>query len=911
MTYCRFLIVVLLALTGCRASSADGPAADAAPSPRTVMPFNSGWRFTKDDPPEAAGKLSYANVKDRLLAIADTDGSEPGSDHPPRRTVPATRLADPQPEISNPKSADLGSDVSFTRPDFDDSQWRQLDLPHDWGIEGPFNQAYPGETAKLPYWGVGWYRKHFDVAAADKGRQFYLDVDGAMSYANVWVNGHYVGGWPYGYSSWRVDLTPHVRFGSENVIAVRLDNPPDSSRWYPGGGIYRNVWLVKTGPVHVAHWGTQITTPEVGPDAATFAVNVQIENRQTAAARVDVGTAIYELGADGQKSSVPVVAAEPVTVDVPPDSVAGGAGRARIVKPKLWSPTEPSLYVAVTTVHENGRLVDRYETPFGLRTIRFTPGEGFLLNGKLTEIRGVCLHHDVGALGAAFNMRARERQLEKLKELGCNAIRTSHNPPEPELLDLCDRMGFLVMDEAFDAWRMAKRENDYHVLFDDWHELDLRAMIRRDRNHPSVVMWSLGNEIYEQRDGANAPLAKQLAAIAHEEDIARPVNMALHIVEASTNGFQDAVDVFGYNYTPFGYAQFRIDNPQIPLIGSETSSCASTRGEYFFPVNEEDKRTGRVDFQATSYDYTAPKWAMAPDIEFKGQDENPFVAGEFVWTGFDYLGEPTPYDKDSDEMLEFTDAALRQKAEGQLKDGGKIAVPSRSSYFGNFDLAGFRKDRFYIYQARWRPELPMAHILPHWNWPERVGQVTPVHIYTSGDEAELFLNGRSLGRKKMGKLEYRLRWNDVVYEPGELRVVAYRDGREWASDVVKTTGPPAALTVSADRDTIRADGKDLAFVTVTVVDREGLAVPRSNNRVRFEISGPGQVVATDNGDPTSHLPFQLAERDAFNGLCLAIVRAAPGEAGTVTVRAASDGLIPATTRITSVPEAGQSPSDGR
>jgi beta-galactosidase len=416
-------------------------------------------------------------------------------------------------------------------------------------------------------------------------------------------------------------------------------------------------------------------------------------------------------------------------------------------------------------------------------------------------------------------------------------------------------------------------------------------MIRRNRNHPSVILWSLGNEVYEQRDGKNAPLAERLAAIAHEEDPTRPVNMALHVVDASTNGFQDAVDVFGYNYTPFGYAEFRENNPDIPLIGSETSSCTSTRGEYFFPVDEADKRSGRFNYQVTSYDYSAPKWAMAPDVEFQAQDENPFVAGEFVWTGFDYLGEPTPYDTDADEMLKFTDPALEQQAADDLKQLGKIRVPSRSSYFGIFDLCGFPKDRYYIYQARWRPDVPMAHILPHWNWPERIGQVTPVHVYTSGDEAELYLNGRSLGRQKRGQNDFRLRWNDVEYEPGELTVVAYRDGKEWATDVVRTTGPPAAVSLSADLASVHNDGDDLVFVTAKILDADGNLVPRSSSLIEFTIDGPGEIVATDNGDPTSHLPFKLTDRAAFNGLALAIIRTTPGKQGRITVRATSEVLV--------------------
>jgi beta-galactosidase len=690
-----------------------------------------------------------------------------------------------------------------------------------------------------------------------------------------------------------VNLTPYVRFGGENVLAVRIDNPEKSSRWYPGGGIYRNVWLVKTRPIHIGQWGVRMTTPNVTADVADANVRVTVDNTTSNSERVDVSVTMYELDANGNRVGGPVGDHMPVLLEVEANGSASIDLPVKIRAPQLWSPERPTMYAAQVSVVHKEDLVDRVVQDFGVRTIEFTPDTGFELNGKPLEIRGVCLHHDLGALGAAFNLRARERQLELLKTMGVNAIRASHNPLEPEFYDLCDRMGFLVMDEAFDAWRMEKRPNDYHLLFDDWHERDLRAMIRRDANHPSVILWSLGNEIYEQREGKNAPLAKQLADIAHDEDPTRPVNMALHVVDASTNGFQNAVDVFGYNYTPFGYAEFRKNNAAIPLIGSETSSCTSTRGAYYFPVNEEDKRSGRSDFQVTSYDYSAPKWAMAPDIEFAGQDDNPFVAGEFVWTGFDYLGEPTPFDTDAEEMLVFTNQELQKKAAAELAADKKIRVPSRSSYFGILDLCGFHKDRFYIYQARWRPELPMAHILPHWNWPERVGQVTPVHVYTSGDEAELFLNGESLGRKRRGPRDYRLRWNDVVYAPGELRVVAYRDGKVWATDVVQTTGDAEKVTLAVDRESIDNDGRDLVFITATVTDMKGRLVPRSENRLRFSLDGPGEIVVTDNGDATSHEPFQQDERSAFNGMALAIVRAKSGENGAITVRAESDGLQPA------------------
>ena len=861
----QFLCIAFLALTG------------FASAAREQILFNSNWRFAHGDPTNASGKLTYNKLKPWLLASASAFTTNP----------PATQ-----------PNGNIGDDVDYTSADFDDRRWRTLDLPHDWAIEGSFDQALPGETAKLPYAGVGWYRKSFTLPAADAGKQIYLDVDGAMSFAAVWLNGRFIGGWPYGYSSWRLDLTPHLNLNATNVLAIRLDNPPDSSRWYPGGGIYRNVWLVKTAPVHISHWGVTVTPPHVSSAAAEVKQKVIIENRSALSAAIKVSTEIYELNSNGVKSLQPVATNAAVQLRIACGATAAPEFTAVVWKPKLWSTTAPHRYVAVTTIEQDGKTTAAVETPFGIRTIQFTATNGFLLNGARLYLKGVCLHHDFGALGAALNLRAMERQLELLRELGCNAIRTSHNPAAPEFLDLCDRLGFVVMEEAFDAWRMTKRTNDYSILFNDWSEADLRAMIRRDRNHPSIILWSLGNEVYEQREGTNAWLAAQLAAIAHDEDPTRPVNMALHVVAASTNGFQKAVDVFGYNYTPFGYAAFRSNNPAIPLIGSETTSTVSSRGEYFFPVSK-DKKQGRANFQATSYDYAAPNWAMSPDVEFKAQDENPFVAGEFVWTGLDYLGEPTPYDNDTTNRLIFTDPEVQSQMDAVLASGNKIKVPSRSSYFGILDLCGFRKDRFYLYQARWRPELPMAHILPHWNWPERTNQVTPVHVYTSGDEAELFLNGKSLGRKKRGQFEYRLRWNDVVYQPGKLKVIAYQQGKRWATDVMQTTGPAAQVKLASDRKIIRPDGQDLAFITVTIADNDGLAVPRSMNRVKFALEGPGEIIATDNGDATSHESFQAKERAAFNGRCLVVVRSKAGEVGKITVKAEADGLKSGTAVIRS------------
>ncbi len=847
-------------------------------SPRERLSLNPGWRFVKGDPEEVAGQLAYPNIRDWVEAT--------GAGFTTNANLAAKKRPDGNPG---------GGDIAYAQTSFDDSHWRLLNLPHDWGIEGPFNQEYPGETGKLPWWGVAWYRKHLEIPAADQGKKIYLAVDGAMAYATVWVNGQLAGGWPYGYASWQVDLTPYLKFGADNVIAIRLDNPPDSSRWYPGGGLYRNVWLVKTEPVHVAQWGTYVTTPEVGPKQATVKIQVKVDNDTDADAAVSVKNEIYELRADDTKGkSIASLATDGVKISAHQSQTT--EGQIVFKEPRLWSVEKPQRYVVVTAIGQNGKVVDHYETPFGIRTIQFTADNGFRLNGKRVPLNGVCDHHDLGALGAAINTRALERQLQILKSMGCNAIRTSHNPPAPELLDLCDRLGLVVMDESFDCWERGKTRNDYHRLFDAWHEKDWRAELRRDRNHPSIILWSIGNEVGEQGSPTKHWITAELTAIAHEEDPTRPTTAACSDTRAGYNGFQTNVDVFGYNYKPTEYGRFRKANPRQPLFGSETASCVSSRGEYFFPVTT-NKAGGKADFQMSSYDLYAPPWATPPDWEFTGQDKNPSVAGEFVWTGFDYLGEPTPYNADTSNLLNFTDPADQARLKKELDELGRIRVPSRSSYFGIIDLAGLPKDRFYIYQARWRPDFPMAHILPHWTWPDRVGQVTPVHVYTSGDSAELFLNGKSLGLKKKGQYAYRLVWDDVVYQPGELKVVAYRNGKKWATDVMKTAGPAAKLTLSADRDQIRADGQDLSYVTVAVADKEGVLVPRAKNHIKFQIEGPGEIVATDNGDPTSFESFQAPERNAFNGRALVIVRARPGQTGPIKLTASADGLTSGSIKI--------------
>jgi beta-galactosidase len=740
---------------------------------------------------------------------------------------------------------------------------------------------------RLPSPGIGWYRKKLDIPASDAGRRIFLDVDGAQSYSTVWINGTLVGGWPYGYASWRLDLTSYIVPGGVNQLAIRLDNPPESSRWYPGGGIYRNVWLVKTNPIHVGQWGSCITTSSVSDASATIDLKVTIDNDSPQAASIGVSTHLYAIDSSGKQTGDRVASWSTASTSIQPSSSSVVNRSITLPHPRLWGPPpeeQPNRYVAITTLFQHGKPIDRYETRFGIRSFQYDPDKGLLVNGQHIYIKGVNDHHDLGALGAAFNERAAERQLDMLHEMGCNAIRMSHNPPAPEVLELCDRMGFLVMDEIFDCWYVKKNPYDFHLIFPDWHEQDLRAMLRRDRNSPSVFLWSVGNEVGEQYTAEKgAAVARELVGIAHEEDPTRPVTASMNWAKADMP-FPTAFDVLSLNYQgagirniPTQYPAFHIKVPTKMILSSESAAALSTRGEYLFPVTTQISSPVRNgtggDAQrhvVSDYALYAADFGSSADRVFASQQQHPFAAGEFVWSGWDYLGEPTPY------------------------------YTARSSYFGIIDLAGFKKDQFYLYQSQWRPDLPMAHILPHWTWPDRVGQVTPVHVFTSGNEAELFLNGKSLGRKKKGPLEYRLRWDDVVYEPGELKVIAYKAGKPWATDLVRTAGAPATLDVAADRSDIRSDGRDLSFITVRVVDQSGSLAPRADNLIRFTIDGPGEIVATDNGDPTNLESFKSTQREAFNGLCLAIIRAKPGVAGSITLHASADALSEARITLVSV-----------
>ena len=836
---------------------------------RERININRDWRYQIDDPDGVGAALHYSQLKPYLLPCANDF------------IIFGKRYQRPE---GNP-----GENIAYVKSDFDDSEWRHLNLPHDWAIEGSFNIDYNGSTGKLPYWGIRWYRKTLELSQDDAGKQIYLDIDGAMSYASVWCNGQYVGGWPYGYASFRLDLTPYIKAGQKNVLAIRLDNPDDTSRWYPGSGIYRNVWLVKTSPVHVEQWGTFVRNQQVDSENAVMEMGVNIENHAGKDVQVKLQTSVYLQGKDGRPVGEEVTQSMTKDIAIKKDSWSSARFQFKVDKPKLWDIDTPNCYVAVSRVFMDGKEIDSYETPFGIRTIEFTHDQGFMLNGQKVAIKGVCMHHDLGALGAAFNEVAAERQLRIMKEMGANAIRTSHNPPAPELVALCDRMGLMMQLELADTWQKGKRKNDYNLLFDDWSEADMRSLVRHYRNHPSVIMWSIGNEMPDQTTDQGVIIARNLTAYCHDEDPTRPTSLGCNKRDAVFRDIVNQVDIFGLNYFHKTYPVFKEQNPTRRYHASETSSATSSRGEYFFPVTT-DVNDSRSGFQLSSYDMTTIGWGCAPEVQFKMNEEYPFMSGEFVWTGFDYLGEPTPYNKDLTNLLNFSDPNELEKARKELEELGKIKTPSRSSYFGIVDLCGFPKDRYYNYKSYWRPDVPTVHILPHWNWQERIGEITPVHIYTSGDAVELFLNGKSLGRREKAHSYDRLTWDDVRYEPGSLKAIAYKNGQKWAEDLVETTGKPAALQVTAEKTELKSDGTDLSFIRVAVVDSQGRVVPRSKNHLKFSVTGPAEIIATDNGDATSLLPFQLSERDAYNGLALVILRSQYMKQGKVVLTVESKGL---------------------
>ncbi len=806
-----------------------------------------------------------------------------------------------------------GEAAGAGQADFDDAAWRSLDLPHDWSIEGnpalpqgpgsvegPFDKNSPaGASGGYLDGGIGWYRKTFTLPTAVQGEHFTILFDGAYENATVTLNGKTLGTHPYGFTSFYYDLSPNLNFGGgRNVLSVRLQADQPGCRWYAGAGLYRHVYLIRTQPVHVAQWGVYVTTPRVTAAASQVKVVTQVENDSAADANVILTTLL--LDPSGRE----------VARQESPRSVAARGNAAveqtlSLAATQLWSCDHPQLYHAVSEVRIGQTLVDATRTPFGVRTIEFTKDKGFLLNGQHVQIQGVCDHHDLGCLGSAAYRRALQRQIEVLKSFGCNAIRTSHNPPSPELLDLCDEMGMLVMDEAFDEWKENHHTFGYADFFDQWSEPDLVSMLDRDRNHPSVIMYSIGNEIAEGREGkpAAGEIARRLVAICHREDPTRPVTSACPSPDADwSSGLGPALDVFGVNYNPGWYRKGDPAAPaqpagstgfsgQLPLVGSETSSQVDSRGEYGLKLDPAGavQVVSHVDHQLSSYDYWHPGWANSAETSLLALKQSPWVAGEFVWTGFDYLGEPTPYN-----------------------------WPSRSSYFGIVDLAGFPKDRYYLYKSAWSTE-PVVHILPMcWTWPGFDGKDIPVRVFTNADSVELFLNGKSLGTKnypadsapqtqehqnndKTITLEkspgMHLEWT-VPYAPGELKAVATKHGQVVSTDIVRTAGPPAKLKLTPDRATI-ATGQDLSFIKVEVLDKDGNVCPDAANEIQFTLSGNSATLAgLDNGDAINHEPFQGQQHSAYHGLALAVLKSAYGQTGPVTLTATAAGLSPATTTVT-------------
>ena len=772
----------------------------------------------------------------------------------------------------------LGDVKDGEKTSLDDANWRLLNLPHDWSIEGKFSKDNPAtpEGGALPG-GIGWYRKMFTVPVSSKNKLIYIDFDGVYQKSTVWVNGHKLGFRPNGYISFRYELTPYLNFGGSNTIAVKVDNSVQpNSRWYSGSGIYRNVCLVTTSDFGaIDHWGTFFTTSDVNEKSATVNAEIKIKGRA-----YDVKTTLYD--ASAKKVSVDSAHyAEHVQLGKP-DSIHIIRQKFHVINPNLWSTDRPYLYTAVTEVYgldmESGRKVsvDKYTTTFGIRYFNFDPDKGFSLNGKPMKILGVCDHHDLGSLGAAVNTRALERQLQMLKAMGCNGIRTSHNPPAPELLDLCDKMGFIVMDEAFDCWEWKKAKYDYHLYFKEWHKRDLEDQILRDRNHPSVIIWSIGNEIPQQGDTSALRLAPELAGIVHSLDKTRPITTANDNPGKGNKIIQSgAIDLIGYNYHEYDYATFHDRYPGKKFIATETTSGLEMRGHYDMPSDsiriwparwDKPFTDGNPDNSVSAYDNVRPAWGSTHEATWKVMKKYDFLSGMFIWTGFDYMGEPTPY-----------------------------SWPSRSSYFGIIDLAGFPKDIYYMYQSEWTDKT-VLHIFPHWNW--EPGKLVDVWaFYNHADEVELFLNGKSLGVKKKTGDDLHVMWR-VKYEPGTLKAVSRKDGKVVLTREIHTAGAPAKIELVADRKNIKADGKDLSFITVKILDKDGNLVPNADNLVNFKLNGEAFIAGVDNGDEVSHDPFKANYRKAFNGLALAILQAKE-KAGNITFTATSKGLQGASISINS------------
>ena len=781
----------------------------------------------------------------------------------------------------------------FISEEYDDNAWQEVTVPHDWAIYGPFSihndrqnvaitqdgqkeaMEHAGRTGGLPFVGVGWYRLDFEAPAFEAGKCATLIFDGAMSHARVYINGIEVGYWPYGYNSFHFDISPYLKVGEVNTLAVRLENEPESSRWYPGAGIYRNVHLVVTEDAYVPVWGTQLTTPTVTKEWAKVELRTKLVTPEGA------DRAIYRIVTDIVNPAGEVVATNEATLSRYDNTLFEQS--FDVANPELWSVDTPVLYYANSKIYAGNELKDEYSTRFGIRTLVIVPEEGMYINGELTKFKGVCNHHDLGPLGAAVNDAAIRRQIRIMKDMGCNAIRTSHNMPAPELVEACDEMGMMLMLETFDEWKTPKLANGYHKHFDEWAERDMVNLIHHYRNNPSVVMWCIGNEVPDQGDKMWGPkLSRFLQDICHREDPTRYVTQGMdqpHNVVY--NNMAAMMDVAGFNYRPFYYGNNYAALPQQIILGTETASTVSSRGVYKFPVERRAMAT-YDDHQSSSYDVEHCSWSNLPEDDWMWHEDYDCCIGEFVWTGFDYLGEPTPY---------YTN------------------WPSHSSLFGIVDLAGLPKDRYYLYRSHWNKEEETLHILPHWTWPGREGETTPIFVYTNYTSAELFINGVSQGirtkdttvtlenswdeeaeKRLKRQSRYRLMWMDTKYEPGTVKVVAYNEaGEAVAEKEVKTAGKPHHIELSVDRATIAANGKDLAFVTVSVVDKDGNLCPMADNLIEFSVTGAGHYRAGANGNSVSLELFHEPKMRVFSGMMTAIVES-NDTPGTITLTARAKGL---------------------
>lgn len=777
-------------------------------------------------------------------------------------------------------------DWEFSR---DGATWQQVRIPHDWAISGPFDKKWDlqrvaieqngeteateksGRSGALPWIGEGHYRTKFKMT--EPPNHVELVFDGAMSEPVVKVNGTKLAYWAYGYNAFRVDITTSLVPG-ENIIEVDLNNVEESSRWYPGGGLYRPVELVFYPHGYIDDWQTCIRTLSIQDGKALLSISALIpfvNNGETLTAKI-----LDKSGECLMQQSLPIGESGSVVFTM------------EMNNPQLWTPETPYLYNMVLETSTG----DCTKTRFGIRTIEVSKEKGFQLNGVTRKLKGVCMHHDLGPLGAAINKAALIRQIKMMKEMGADAIRTAHNMPSQWQMDICDSLGMMVMAESFDMWIYPKCKNGYARFFKEWADRDITNLVLRNRNHPSIVMWSIGNEIPEQWSDEGREIARHLQDLCHQLDPTRPVTQGMDRAEdALKSGFAQVMDVPGFNYRVHKYDNNIRQLPKGFLLGSETASTVSSRGVYKFPVvvddnsrfasyspNYDPTAIEKADGQCSSYDVEYCSWSNLPDDDWVWQDDKPWVIGEFVWTGYDYLGEPTPYDE---------------------------YWPSRSSYFGICDLAGLPKDRYYLYRSHWNKNEHTLHMLPHWTWPGREGEVTPVYVYTDYPEAELFVNGKSQGRLKKNRAErldrYRLRWNNVKYEPGTIEVVAYdADGREAARTRQVTAGEPVALKLEVDRTLLKADGDDMAFITISLVDKNGTFCPTADDELTFEVSGAGIFQAACNGDATSLEPFTQPQMKLFSGQLVVIVRTTETAGNiTLTVRDSSRGSLSKTLTLTS------------